>query len=282
MSVEQHLRAALDQNQLSVAFQPKFDTDGRRIVGFEALARWTDPELGVVSPGEFIPVAEESGLVSRVGAMALVETCRRLAEWRMSGQDVSHVAVNVSLHQLRDPGFPTFVAQTLDAARLPTSALHLEITESLLATDDGRVIERLAQLRSTGIHIAMDDFGTGYSSLASLRDLPIDVLKIDRSFIVRCCDEPRGRGAAARRDRARAHAGQDRGGRGRGDGRAARPAAPARLRRSAGLPAGPTYAGGRRARGGSSFSLPPSSFLASAAAVATLAHGAAGGTRARG
>jgi len=188
MLVEQRLRLAVDQHQLTLAFQPKQRSQetGRR--GFEALARWTDAELGVVSPGEFIPLAEECGLIGRIGAFALQETCRRLVEWRTLGLPIAHVAVNVSALQLRDAQYPEFVLQTLAAFSVPHSMLHLEITESMLAHDDALVIRHLEQLRAAGIRIAMDDFGTGYSSLASLRDLPIDVLKIDRSFVLRSCD----------------------------------------------------------------------------------------------
>jgi diguanylate cyclase (GGDEF)-like protein len=187
MLVEQRLRTALERGGLTLVFQPKLRSSDGALQGFEALARWEDAELGTVGPDEFVPVAEEAGLIDRLGAFALQETCRRLQEWRRDGVAAAHVAVNVAVTQLRDPGFPAFVRACLSAHGLDGAALELEITESSLATNDSQVVHALEEIRTFGVRIAMDDFGTGYSSLASLRELPVDVLKIDRSFIVRSC-----------------------------------------------------------------------------------------------
>jgi diguanylate cyclase (GGDEF)-like protein len=188
MLVERRLRLALAQGGLTMAFQPKFRGAGCQLQGFEALARWEDAELGRVAPVEFITVAEETGLIDALGGFALHEACRWLREWQLQGLDVPQVAVNVAVHQLRDPAFPSQVARCLVEHGLQGSALQLEITESTLATDDPGVVRALSAIRALGVEIAMDDFGTGYSSMASLRELPIDVLKIDRSFVLRCCD----------------------------------------------------------------------------------------------
>ncbi len=179
------LRQALrDYGELSIHYQPIFDLATGRPVSCEALVRWTHPQRGPISPDEFIPVAEEMGLVSEIGRYVLREACRQVMKWRQifSARDLT-VAVNVSAYQVYDNRFVAEVEAALVDSGLPASGLVLELTESTLLSDTARVHHRLARLRELGVRIAIDDFGTGYSSLSYLRRLPIDVLKIDRSFV---------------------------------------------------------------------------------------------------
>jgi EAL domain-containing protein (putative c-di-GMP-specific phosphodiesterase class I) len=144
--------------------------------------RWSSPELGAVSPGEFIPLAESSGLIVDMGNWAIAEACRQGSHWGSQGLDLS-VSVNVSAHNLMAEGFLDTIAQALRESHFMAGRLILELTESTLINASGQVIELLAQLESMGIRIAIDDFGTGYSSFAYLRQFPLDRLKIDKSFV---------------------------------------------------------------------------------------------------
>jgi diguanylate cyclase (GGDEF)-like protein len=177
-------RAVRDYGELSIHYQPVFDLVTGRPVYTEALVRWNHPRRGFISPDEFIPVAEEMGLLSEIGRYVLREACQQVVRWRTlpAGRDMS-VAVNVSAHQLYDNRFVGEVEAALLDSGLTPSGLVLELTESALLSDTDRVHHRLARLREIGVKIAIDDFGTGYSSLSYLRRLPIDVLKIDRSFV---------------------------------------------------------------------------------------------------
>jgi Amt family ammonium transporter len=177
-------RAVRDYGELSIHYQPVFDLVTGRPVYTEALVRWNHPLRGFISPDEFIPVAEEMGLLSEIGRYVLREACQQVVRWRSlpAGKDMS-VAVNVSAHQLYDNRFVGEVEAALLDSRLTPNGLVLELTESALLSDTDRVHHRLARLREIGVKIAIDDFGTGYSSLSYLRRLPIDVLKIDRSFV---------------------------------------------------------------------------------------------------
>jgi Amt family ammonium transporter len=177
-------RAVRDYGELSIHYQPVFDLVTGRPVYTEALVRWNHPRRGFISPEEFIPVAEEMGLLSEIGRYVLREACQQVVRWRTlpAGKDMS-VAVNVSAHQLYDNRFVGEVEAALLDSGLTPSGLVLELTESALLSDTDRVHHRLARLREIGVKIAIDDFGTGYSSLSYLRRLPIDVLKIDRSFV---------------------------------------------------------------------------------------------------
>ena len=181
--LEHELRAALQDQQLEVHFQPQLDLRRGVVIGAEALLRWNRPSEGTVECEQFIPIAEETGLIVPIGYWVMERACRSLLEWRRSGLDIRNVAVNLSLRQLRDPEFVPSVARILSATGLPRGSLELEITESTLAERPAELAHVLQQLRDHGVRIAIDDFGTGYSSLAMLQQLPIDVLKIDRAFI---------------------------------------------------------------------------------------------------
>ncbi len=181
--LERELRAALRGRQIWPAFQPKTELRSGRLCGAEALARWTHPEQGPISPGEFVPVAEEAGLMPELGWLMLESCCEQIARWRDAGIDVVPVAVNVSMVQLTDNGFASRVLDTLARFDLPPHCLGIEVTESMLIQQLDVVLLQLERLRDAGIEIGIDDFGTGYSSLAALRRLPADVLKIDQSFV---------------------------------------------------------------------------------------------------
>lgn len=187
--VARRLPEAIARGEVAVRYQPIVDLATGRALGSEALARWAHPELGEVSPTEFIPVAEQSGLIGALGSHVLRTACLEAAVgWP---PDV-YVSVNLSPSQLEDADLATTVARALDTAGLPPGRLVLEVTESLLMRDTERSIDHLTRLRAMGIRIALDDFGTGHSSLAVLRDLPLDILKIDRSFVVRMQRDDRG------------------------------------------------------------------------------------------
>jgi EAL domain-containing protein (putative c-di-GMP-specific phosphodiesterase class I) len=177
-------QAVRDYGELSIDYQPVFDLVTGRPVYTEALVRWNHPRRGFISPEEFIPVAEEMGLLCEIGRYVLREACQQVVRWRLlpAAKDMS-VAVNVSAYQLYDNRFVGEVEAALMDSGLVASALVLELTESALLSDTDRVHHRLARLREIGVKIAIDDFGTGYSSLSYLRRLPIDILKIDRSFV---------------------------------------------------------------------------------------------------
>lgn len=177
------MRAALERGEFVPYYQVQVDTAGR-VTGAEALARWVDPERGIITPGEFIPVAEDTGLIVDLGSAILEATCWQLAAWR-HGQDTAHlcVSVNISPQQFQHPDFVTKVLDTLDRTGAPPRNLTLEITESLLLHDTEEAIARMMSLRAHGIGFSLDDFGTGYSSLYYLKRLPLDQLKIDQRFV---------------------------------------------------------------------------------------------------
>ncbi|MCD9622797.1 EAL domain-containing protein [Rhabdothermincola salaria] len=178
------LAEALADGQLRVWWQPQVEIDTSRVVGAEALLRWERPGAAPVSPNQFIPLAERSGLIHDLGAHALVEACRQGARWPVLTTGTRRtVSVNVSVHQLADPGLPQLVSDALQASGLHPRALCLEITESTLMEDARRSLTSLERLKALGVLIAVDDFGTGYSSLSYLARFPIDVVKIDRSFV---------------------------------------------------------------------------------------------------
>jgi len=191
LALENDLRQSLHQGQLHLAYQPVVDLRSGRLNGVEALLRWQHPSRGAVLPGEFIPTAEESGLILPIGEWVIEEACRQLAEWdRTTGNASPHMtmAVNVSLRQVQRPGLLQIVAQSLRASGVRPERLVLEITESALM-DDKEIIERLQELHDLGVRIAIDDFGTGYSSLSRLRSCPVDVVKLDRSFVAEIHEE---------------------------------------------------------------------------------------------
>ena len=182
LGLELDLGRALDHNEFHLVYQPTFRLDDLRVSTVEALLRWQHPTRGLVAPDVFIPIAEESGLILEIGHWVAAQACVQAAAWRARGLDVA-IAINVSSRQLAEPGFVQEVAEILEEAGLEPAALTLEITETSLVREPKRVSARLHELRELGVRIAVDDFGTGYSSLAYLRELPVDLLKIDRSFI---------------------------------------------------------------------------------------------------
>ncbi len=183
--LESALRGAVDRGELSVVYQPKVDRD-RRPTGFEALVRWSSPEFGPVSPARFIPLAEETGTIVPITDFVLRTACREAASWPDVDGEAPGVAVNLSARMFKDPHLVERIGAILAETGLPASRLELEITESALMGDIERTAATLAAIKALGASIAIDDFGTGYSSLAYLNRLPVDVLKIDRSFVTGC------------------------------------------------------------------------------------------------
>ena len=182
LALEADLRRALERHELLLHYQPIVDLPTGRPVGAEALLRWQHPERGLLPPLEFIPLAEESGLIVPIGYWVLEEACRSASRWPRRAQPL-HVSVNLSARQLQEPDLVDRVREALRAARLEPSRLVLEITESLIMLETRTIIPRLRALKTLGLRLAIDDFGTGYSSLSYLQNLPVDVLKIDQSFI---------------------------------------------------------------------------------------------------
>ncbi len=185
LKVEANLRRALLKGELELHYQPQIDLASGRIVGIEALARWQCVELGTVNPAEFIPVAEESGIIVALGRWVLQTVCRQSAAWREQGllDTVEHVAVNLSACQTRDGGLMDDIKAILAETGLPSRLLELEITEGVLMENVNANLDLLHCFQAAGIHLSIDDFGTGYSSMSYLKRFPIDQLKIDRSFV---------------------------------------------------------------------------------------------------
>ena len=186
VKVEQALRGALERGELAVHFQPIVDLATDQLDGFEALMRWHSPELGDVPPIEFIPIAEETGMIVEMGTWLLRESARQLAEWIAGdpGKGPLHVSVNVAVRQLRDGSLVRIVDDVLRETGLPPSALWLEITESGVMEDIEAALLTLSALRALGVTLCVDDFGTGYSSLSYLHRLPVGIVKVDRSFVM--------------------------------------------------------------------------------------------------
>jgi len=182
-SLEQDLQDYLNQDEIQVAFQPIYSVAAKKIVGLEALARWSHPERGEISPKIFIPIAEETGLIQQLSSRVLAIACRQTAEWNKMWDCDLFVSVNISVRQFSNPTLLPSILQTLENSGLAPRCLHLEITESALLLDDTIVERTLAEARNHGIGVSLDDFGTGYSSLSYLLNLPVDELKIDQSFI---------------------------------------------------------------------------------------------------
>ncbi|WP_456380140.1 EAL domain-containing protein [Thiolapillus sp.] len=181
--LETDLRQALEGDGLEVHYQPQIGLKDGRIVGFEALARWRHPELGILLPNQFIPLAEDSGLILPLGEWVLRTACRQISQWHSEGIGIGTVAVNISAHQLTDYALLDVVKKVLRETGCHPEWLELELTESSIMTQTQQAVSVMNQLRELGVQLAIDDFGTGYSSLAYLRLLPIAKLKIDRSFI---------------------------------------------------------------------------------------------------
>ena len=181
--LEHTLGEALEHDQLSVYYQPQVDLADGRIIGAEGLVRWIHPELGLISPAEFIPLAERIGLLSRIDNWVLEECCRQLAAWN---QPNIRLSANLSTGQLHEAGFLAHLGQLLRVYAIPPGCLELELTEVIVIDDLETTARLLHQIRALGLRLAMDDFGTGLSTLSRLRELPFDVVKIDQSFVKNC------------------------------------------------------------------------------------------------
>jgi diguanylate cyclase (GGDEF)-like protein len=182
--MESKLRHALDKDQFVLHYQPKISGDNHKITGLEALIRWNDPDTGLVPPGKFIPILEETGMILDVGNWAIENALKDMQQWQSSGIEIPRIAVNVSTLQLQQKNFVDVVTNITGRYGGKLCGLDLEVTESLLMQDIDKNIEKLVRIRELGINIAIDDFGTGYSSLSYLAKLPVNALKIDRSFIM--------------------------------------------------------------------------------------------------
>ncbi len=182
-SLEQALHEAVPLEQVAVAYQPQVELATGRIIGVEALLRWNHPGHGAVGPDEFVPIAERSGLINNIGAWVLHESCRQVVAWSNAGLPPIGVAVNLATAQFKGSDVPRLVAEVLEATGLSPSRLELEITETGVMQDIRNAAEVLRALAALGVTLAIDDFGTGYSSLSYLRKLPVDKIKIDRSFV---------------------------------------------------------------------------------------------------
>jgi diguanylate cyclase (GGDEF)-like protein/PAS domain S-box-containing protein len=183
IAMENNLRRGLRQQEFLLQYQPQFDCQSGRLSGLEALVRWRDPDIGVVQPIEFIPLSEETGIIVPLTEWVLRTACQKRKEWDILGLPPVRIAVNLSPRQFLQKDIPQLVADILEDARLPASFLELEITESALTEDVATARQILRSLSKMGVSIAVDDFGTGYSSLSQLKHYPINVLKIDRSFV---------------------------------------------------------------------------------------------------
>ncbi|MGA7277315.1 MAG: EAL domain-containing protein [Desulfocapsaceae bacterium] len=183
LAIENRLRHAIKNNELSVYYQPKVDTETERVVGAEALLRWQNPELGMVPPSIFIPVAEKYGLIEEIGSWVMAEACREAVHWKGFSSHDLHVAINISPRQFRSSNFLQIVDKVLEESGLPEQLLEIEITENLLMQDAQEPLEILNALLDRKVTLSLDDFGTGYSSLSYLKQFPIQILKIDRTFI---------------------------------------------------------------------------------------------------
>ena len=190
LSIETGLRRALDDGEFYLCYQPKMDINGTDIIGMEALVRWQRPGHGIVPPDKFISIAEENGLIVRLGTYVLQEACRQNRAWQDAGLPKLTVSVNLSARQLRDKAFVPLVVQILAETGLDPQYLELELTESALMGDGSDTVCKLLRLKELGISLSVDDFGTGYSSLSYLKHLPIDTIKIDRSFVRDIVNDP--------------------------------------------------------------------------------------------
>ncbi|EGG98782.1 Sensory box/GGDEF family protein [gamma proteobacterium IMCC2047] len=182
--LEKMLRQAIDDQQFTLNYQPIVDTTTGKIKSAEALIRWTHPIKGVISPANFIPFAEEKGLILPIGEWVLNEACKTAASWQDHSDHPPSVSVNLSSYQLQRQNIPQLLQNVLAISGLPAEKLTLEITESLLLSDDEETLRQLQGIRQLGVKLSIDDFGTGYSSLSYLKKFPISNLKIDRSFIM--------------------------------------------------------------------------------------------------
>ena len=192
LTLENQLRQALDKGEFVLYYQPKVNLSSGKMTSAEALIRWNDPRTGLVAPGRFIPILEETGMIYEVGRWALRQAIDDSLRWRAAGLAAVRIAVNVSPLQLRNRGFIAEIAQTIAIDAHAAAGLELEITESLIMEDIKHSIASLQEIRAMGIRVAIDDFGTGFSSLSYLAKLPVDTLKIDRSFVIAMTTDAQG------------------------------------------------------------------------------------------
>lgn len=183
MRLERGLRRALERGEFLLHYQPKICAASGKIVGAEALLRWQHPELGLVYPGEFIPILEETGLIVPVGLWVLENACQQIRRWEREGIDVASIGINLSARQFQQPQFDVHMRRVIETSGIAPGKIELEITESMLMSDPAQAIETLGRLKQLGVSLSVDDFGTGYSGLSYLKQLPLDSLKIARNFI---------------------------------------------------------------------------------------------------
>jgi EAL domain-containing protein (putative c-di-GMP-specific phosphodiesterase class I) len=181
--IRRELENAIAEKQFHLNYQPLIDVKKGVIMGMEALLRWNHPELGNVSPMEFIPIAEESDMIKKIGEWVLYEACTQNTKWQRAGFLPIRVAVNISAVHFQDPWFITLVKNALTETALDPAYLEIELTENSLLKDIDESVHKIQELKRMGVRVAIDDFGTGYSSFSYLKQLPVDSLKIDRSFI---------------------------------------------------------------------------------------------------
>jgi EAL domain-containing protein (putative c-di-GMP-specific phosphodiesterase class I) len=181
LRMETHLRKAIQLNELEVYYQPKVSLKTKKIVGMEALVRWNSPALGFVSPANFIPLAEENGLIVQIGEWVLKTACAQAVAWKKAGYGDLLMGVNLSARQFGQKELVKTISETLEETGLEASLLELELTESMLMSDAQEVQKTLQKIKSLGVHLSIDDFGTGYSSLAYLKNLPVDTLIFNSS-----------------------------------------------------------------------------------------------------
>jgi len=189
LALEHSLRRALERNELLLHYQPKVNLETGMIVGAEALLRWQHPEWGLIAPERFIPIAEETGLIVQIGAWVIRTACNQARLWQDAGLPPVIMSVNLSARQFRQESFVKVVTQILHETGLKPEQLEMELTESMLMHNANAAISILGGLKSLGVRLSLDDFGTGYSSLSYLSRLPIDTLKIDRSFVQHIGDQ---------------------------------------------------------------------------------------------
>ena len=189
-TLEGSLRGALERKEFLLHYQPKVNLDTGEITGVEALIRWQQPDRGLVPPSQFVPIAEDCGLIVQIGSWVLREACKQAREWQDTGLPFERVSVNISALEFRDTGFVEGVRTTLRETGLDARHLDLELTEGVLMEHAESTASVLRQLKTMGVRLVVDDFGTGYSSLSYLQQFPIDVLKIDQSFIHRITTDP--------------------------------------------------------------------------------------------
>jgi diguanylate cyclase (GGDEF)-like protein/PAS domain S-box-containing protein len=193
LQIENYLRYAVERNELELHFQPVISMQSGEVVAVESLMRWTHPELGQVSPAEFIPLAEDAGLISNIGRWGLAQACRQFRLWRDQGVKLERLAVNISPRCLLQPALPEYIEELLRENGIPPGCLELELTETTVMEYSGHAARFFEHIEKLGVRLAIDDFGTGYSSLAYIKQLPIHVLKIDRSFVRDIGQDPNDR-----------------------------------------------------------------------------------------